>query len=171
MQIEDHLYGKKLHLPLLGEKPKKMLDEDWALLDRQETTTTALMKILSDMCEKPFANNKVHLMKKKINLKMREGAFMTEHMNDFNTLINQLSFVKIDFDEEVHALIFLASLPNSWELMRAAISNLIGNVKLKLTDVRDKIIVEEVRKKDSSEITSNALNVKTRGRGYDRNSN
>ena len=24
MQIEDYLYGKKLHLPLLGEKPKTM---------------------------------------------------------------------------------------------------------------------------------------------------
>ncbi|KAJ0096049.1 hypothetical protein Patl1_16602 [Pistacia atlantica] len=28
MQIEDHLYGRKLHLSLLGEKPKKMSDED-----------------------------------------------------------------------------------------------------------------------------------------------
>ena len=24
MRIEDYLYGKKLHLPLLGEKPKTM---------------------------------------------------------------------------------------------------------------------------------------------------
>ncbi|KAJ0092536.1 hypothetical protein Patl1_26733 [Pistacia atlantica] len=35
MQIEDHLYDRKLHLPLLGDKPEKMSDEDWALLDRQ----------------------------------------------------------------------------------------------------------------------------------------
>ena len=35
MQIEDYLYGKKLHLPLLGTKPKNMKDEDWNLLDRQ----------------------------------------------------------------------------------------------------------------------------------------
>ncbi|KAJ0098608.1 hypothetical protein Patl1_21760 [Pistacia atlantica] len=35
MQIEDHLYGRKLPLSLLGEKPKKMSDEDWTLLDRQ----------------------------------------------------------------------------------------------------------------------------------------
>ncbi|KAJ0086593.1 hypothetical protein Patl1_08704 [Pistacia atlantica] len=26
--MEDHLYGKKLHLPLLGAKPEKMSDED-----------------------------------------------------------------------------------------------------------------------------------------------
>ena len=28
MQIEDYLYRKKLHLPLLGKKPGTMKDED-----------------------------------------------------------------------------------------------------------------------------------------------
>ena len=35
MQIEDYLYGKKLHLLLLGEKPESMLVADWILLDKQ----------------------------------------------------------------------------------------------------------------------------------------
>ena len=35
MQIEDYLYGKKLHLPLLGKKPDTMGDEEWNLLDKQ----------------------------------------------------------------------------------------------------------------------------------------
>ncbi|KAG2675527.1 hypothetical protein I3760_12G007600 [Carya illinoinensis] len=79
MQIEDYLYGKKLHLPLLGRKPDDMSNEDWSFLDRQvlgvirltlsrsvahnvgkEKTTTDLMKALSDMYEQPSANNKVH---------------------------------------------------------------------------------------------------------------
>ena len=34
MQIEDYLYGRKLHLPLLGEKLEAMKVEEWALLDR-----------------------------------------------------------------------------------------------------------------------------------------
>ena len=34
MQIEDYLYGKKFHLPLLGKKPETMKDEGWNLLDR-----------------------------------------------------------------------------------------------------------------------------------------
>ena len=33
MQIEDYLYGNKLHLPLVGTKPKSMKDEDWNLFD------------------------------------------------------------------------------------------------------------------------------------------
>ncbi|KAB5573948.1 hypothetical protein DKX38_001142 [Salix brachista] len=35
MQIEDYLYGKKLHLPLLGQKPESMKDEEWISLDKQ----------------------------------------------------------------------------------------------------------------------------------------
>ena len=35
MQIEDYLYGKKLHLSLLGEKPAMMKDDEWTFLDRQ----------------------------------------------------------------------------------------------------------------------------------------
>ena len=34
IQIEDYLYGRKLHLPLLGTKPEAMKAEEWALLDR-----------------------------------------------------------------------------------------------------------------------------------------
>ena len=64
-QIEDYLYGKKLHL---GEKPTTIKDEEWTLFDRQvlevikltlsrsiahnvvkEKTTLNLMKALSDM--------------------------------------------------------------------------------------------------------------------------
>ena len=35
MQIEDYLYGRKLHLPLLRTKPEIMKAEEWALLDKQ----------------------------------------------------------------------------------------------------------------------------------------
>ena len=128
MQIDDYLYGRKLHLPLLGTKPEAMKAEEWALLDRQvlgvikltlsrsvthnvvkEKTTANLMKALSSMYEKPSVNSKVHLMKKLFNLKMVENASVAQHLNEFNTITNQLSFVEIDFDYEIHALIILAS--------------------------------------------------------------
>ncbi|XP_030941611.1 putative disease resistance protein RGA4 [Quercus lobata] len=35
MQIEYYLYGKKLHLLLLGEKPETMKDDEWNLLDKR----------------------------------------------------------------------------------------------------------------------------------------
>ena len=67
----------------------------------------------------------------------------------------------------------LVSLPNSWEPMRAAITNSIENAKLKFIDVKNVILAEEVRRKDSGEAsTSNsALNVNNRGRSSERNLN
>ena len=32
LQIEDYLYGRKLHLPLLGTKPETTKAEEWAFL-------------------------------------------------------------------------------------------------------------------------------------------
>ena len=79
MQIEDYLYGKKLHPPLLGMKLETMKDEDWNLLAHnvvKEKTTMDLMKALSSMYEKPSANNKVYMMKKLFNLKKVENTLV-----------------------------------------------------------------------------------------------
>ena len=53
------------------------------------------MKALSGMFEKSSVNNKVHLMKKLFNLKMVENASVAQHLNEFNTITNQLLFVKL----------------------------------------------------------------------------
>ena len=89
-------------------------------------------------------------MKKLFNLKMAEGAAVAKHLNEFNTITNQLSFVESDFDYEIYALIVLASLPNSWEAMRMAMSNFVRKSKLKYVDIRDLILSEEVRRRDGS---------------------
>ena len=101
----------------------------------KEKTTTDLMKTFSSMYEKPSANNKVHLMKKLFNLKKAEGTPVVQHLNEFNTITDQLSSVEIEFDDEIHALIVLASLPNNWEVMRMAISNSARKSKLKYNNI------------------------------------
>ena len=57
------------------------------------------MKALSSMYEKPLADNKVFLMKKLFNLKKAEGTPVALHLNEFNTITNQLSTVEIEFDD------------------------------------------------------------------------
>ena len=190
MQTEDCLYGKKLHLPLLGTKPETMKDEDWNLLDRQvlgviqltlprsvannvvkEKSTMNWMKALSSMYEKPSANNKVYLMKKLFNLKKAESTPIAQHLNEFNTITNQLSMMEIEFDDEVRALILLASLPNSWEVMRIAMSNSVGKRKLKYDEIRDLILSEKVCRKNANIdnaqnqafVTENKSRVRSRG--------
>ena len=52
-------------------------------------------------------------MKKLFNLKMAKNALVAQYLNEFNIITNQLLSVEIDFDDEISALIVLASLPNS----------------------------------------------------------
>ena len=54
-----------------------------------------------------------------------------------------------------------------------AVSNSTGKEKLKYNDIRDLIMAEEIRKRDVGETlgSDSALNLKTRDRGNDRNSN
>ncbi|KAE8728571.1 hypothetical protein F3Y22_tig00004205pilonHSYRG00041 [Hibiscus syriacus] len=191
MQIEDFLYQKNLYQPLSGKQPEGMKNEDWALLDRQalgvirltlsrnvafniakEKTTAGLMAALSSMYEKPSASNKVHLMRRLFNLRMTEGASVAQHLNELNTITTQLSSVEIEFDDEVRALILLSSLPDSWNATVTAVSSSSGNSKLKFDDVRDLVLSEEIRRRESGEAsTSSALHTESRGRTSERNSN
>ena len=132
------------------------------------------MKSLSGMYKKLSANNKVYVMKKLFNFKMAENASIVQLLNEFNTITNQLSSIEIDFDDEICALIVLASLRNSWEvMMRMAVSNSTGKEKLKYNDIRDLILAEEIHRRDVGETSGlgSALNLETRGRGNDKNSN
>ena len=87
MQIEDHLYEKQLHQPLVGTKPEEMLAEEWALLDRRalaivrlcltqsvafnvskQTTVKGLMETLAGVYEKSSASNRLFLLRKLVYL-------------------------------------------------------------------------------------------------------
>ena len=109
-------------------------------------------------------------MKKLFNLKMVEGTPMAQHLNEFNTITNQLSSMEIVFDDEIRALIVLASLPNSCEAMRMAVNNSAGKSKLKYDDIQDLILSEEVCRRDVgiSNAQDQALVMENRGRNRSR---
>jgi hypothetical protein len=190
MQMEDYLYQKDLFLPLSGvaKKSAAMKDEEWEILDRKalgmirlslaasvafniskEKTMKGLMEALAKLYEKPSVSNKVFLMKRLFNMKMSEGGSVADHLNEFNMVTNQLSSVKVDFDDEVRALLILCSLPESWNGLVMAVSNsLSGSNTLKFDDVVGVILSEEMRRKSRGETSGNALNMENRGRQKDR---
>ena len=146
-----------------------MTDTEWDILDKKalgpirlcltalvafniskESTTEGLMLTLAKPYEKPqpqirYFLNKVFLMKHLFNMKMSEGGYVVDHLNDFNTVTSQLSSVGVNFDDEVRALLFLCSLPESWNGLVMAISNSIsGSSTLKFDDVVGAILSEEM---------------------------
>ena len=52
-------------------------------------------------------------MKKLFNLKMVESESVVERLNEFNMLMSQLKSIKINFNDEIRALVLLSSLPET----------------------------------------------------------
>ena len=127
------------------------------------------MQMLAKLYEKPLASNKVFLMKRLFNMKMLEGGSVANHLNDFNTVTSQLSSVGVNFDDDVRALLFLCSLPESWNGLVMAISNSVsGSSTLKFDYVVGAILSEEMRRKSFGETSGNALSAESRGRRMER---
>jgi hypothetical protein len=127
------------------------------------------MDTFSKLYEKPLVSNKVFLMKRLFNMKMSEGGSDADHLNEFNTVTNQLISVKVDVDDEVRALLILWSLPERWNgLVMAVSKSASGSNTLKFDDVVGVIVSEEMCRKSTSETLGNALNMENKGRQKDR---
>jgi hypothetical protein len=188
--MDDYLNHKDLFLPLGGvaKKSMTMKDKHWEILDKKalgmirlslawsvafniskKNTMKDLMDALDKLYEKPSTSNKVFLMKRLFNMNMLEGRSVADHLNDFNTVTNQLSSVKVDFDDEVRALLILCSLPERWNGLVMAVSNSVSSSNtLKFDDVVGVILSEEMRWKRTCETSGNALNMENMGRQKER---
>ena len=111
----------------------------------KEKTTKGVMSTLAKIYEKPSVFNKVFLMKRLSNMNMSKGGFVVDHLNEFNTSTNQLSSVKLNFDDEVRDLIILCSFPESWNNLATAVSNFVpSSNNLMFDDVVGVILSEEM---------------------------
>jgi hypothetical protein len=85
---------------------------------------------------------------------------MIEHLNEMQALlflmwhINQISAMKIDFEDEVQALLFMSSMPGSWNTHVVSISNSALDGKLTLEMVKNIILNEEAKNKGKGEASS-----------------
>ena len=187
--MENILILKDQYLPVEGtiKKPSLMTNEEWNKLDRKAIATIrqylaknvyfnvsgekmaeGSWKKFHDLYEKNTASNKVFLMKKLYNLKMKEGASVAEHLNSFNIINNQLASIKIILDDEIRAILLMCSMPNSWENLIVAMITSKNIGTLKFDDVSNSLMKEELRRKSIAEKQGGvALALADRGRKMD----
>ncbi|GFZ21721.1 hypothetical protein Acr_29g0008830 [Actinidia rufa] len=92
--------------------------------------------------------NKALLMRRLVNLNLQRETTVAEHMSEFQNLVNQLTSVDLQFDDEMQALLLLSSLPESWETLVVSLSNSAPNGKLTTSMVIDALFNEEARRRE-----------------------
>ena len=99
-----------------------------------------------------------------MNLKLKEGQSITEHLNDFEGMFAQLSVVSLSLDDETRACLLLGSLPESWNTLMVSLGNLGPEGKVTLAMVRNSLFNEEIRTKDFMGNDTHALLIENKGR-------
>ena len=110
----------------------------------------AMMKALWDKLETLYQSksrvNKLFLQKKLYNLRIKDGDSMTEHLNAFNTMVSELLYVDIKISDEDKCIIFLCSLPNSWDSLVVAMGR--NTTTLKFDEIVSSLLSEEMKWKN-----------------------
>ncbi|GFZ11293.1 heat shock protein 18.2 [Actinidia rufa] len=129
---------------------------------------------LEEMYQAKTSRNKALLMRRLVNLKLQRETTVAEHTSEFQSLVNQLTSVDLQFDDEMQALLLLSSLSESWETLVVSLSNSVPNGKLTTSMVMDALFNEEARRKEmgsTDQSESQALvsdGSRERGRGQGR---
>ena len=181
-KMEDLLYVKNFHQPVFAnKKPDNKSDEEWNLLHRQvcgfirqwvddnvlnhisgETHARTLWEHLESLYARKTGNNKMFLIKQMLGLKYHDGSAMTDHLNIFQGIMNQLSAMGINFDEEIQGLFLLGSLPDSWEIIRTSLSNSAPDGVISMDLAKSSLLNEEMRRKSQGSSSSDVLVTDTR---------
>ncbi|GFY95794.1 hypothetical protein Acr_11g0001000 [Actinidia rufa] len=167
--MEDILFCKDLHNSLENkrEKPVAKTDEEWRKMNKktiglirqcighevfhhvaQETSAYELWIKLEEMYQEKTSRNKALLMRRLVNLKLQKETTVAEHTSEFQNLVNQLTSVDLQFDDEMQALLLLSSLPESWETLVVSLNNSAPNGKLTTSMVMDALFNEEARRRE-----------------------
>jgi len=113
-----------------------------------EKMATRLCSRLETYMTKSFSN-KLYLKKQLYGLRMNEGTTVSDHLNFFNKVINELLPVDVKIDVEDKALIVLSSLPESYD--HIVTNMLYGKKTLILDEVTSTLLSNEIRKRPNQD--------------------
>ncbi|XXG80321.1 hypothetical protein AAC387_Pa09g1227 [Persea americana] len=135
-RMKDVLVHRGLKKDKYRKKPKKMFIEDWEGLEEKAINVICLticddvlfnvmnigsaMKLwakLESIYMSKLLTNNLFLKKQLYSLKMMEGSWLLEHLNEFNRIVTQLLSIDVKNEGQDKALLFFSSLPPLYEHM------------------------------------------------------
>nr|GEX40906.1 zinc finger, CCHC-type [Tanacetum cinerariifolium] len=143
---------KKAHSALLLCLDNKVLRKV-----NKDSATGVWLKLETLYMTKSLAN-KLYLKKKKLfTFYMRSGKKLSEHIDEFNKLIGNLTNIDVDINDEDQALMLLTSLPRSYANFVETL--LYGRDSLTLEDFLSSLNVRELKKRTDAKDDGDGLYV------------
>ena len=115
---------------------------------------------LGNLYQSKSLMNKLFLRKKLYNLRMKDGDSVTEHLNAFNTVVSQMSYVDIKILDEDKCISLLCSLPDLWDSLVIAIGSYTSTLNFDVID--SALLLEEMRQRNMKGQNGDALYVRGR---------
>ncbi|KAK1405319.1 hypothetical protein POM88_004924 [Heracleum sosnowskyi] len=78
-----------------------------------ETHVRTLWNKLEQLYARKTGNNKLNLIKQLMSLKYQDSTAISDHLNAFQGIMNQLAGMGIKFEDEIQGLCLLGTLPDS----------------------------------------------------------
>ena len=96
---------------------------------------------------------RVSVFRKIVRLRYQDGSSMVEHINAFQGLTNNTTYLEVPLDDKVLTLLLLGSLMNSWETLVVTFGNAGPQGKhLTQEQVKSSLLNEEAHRKDKDSI-------------------
>ncbi|GAB2275083.1 hypothetical protein Dimus_039106 [Dionaea muscipula] len=124
---------------------------------------------LEQLYARKTGTNKIFLIKQLMTLRYQDRMLLTDHLNTFQGVINQLAGMGIKFDDEVQGLCLLGTLPDSWETFRMSLSNSAPEGVISMELAKTSVLNEELRKRSQgTSVRPEVLVTENRGRNESR---
>jgi hypothetical protein len=169
-RVKDLLVQQGMVKVLYGTKPEGMADIDWKELEANAVATirlcleddvmyhvmdeespTAIWLKLESWYMSKLLTNKLYLKQRLYGLKMAESSDLSQHINIFNQIIDDLKRVDVKFEDEDKALMLLNSLPTSSTYENLVTTLTWGKETLELEDVTGALLAFHQMKKNIDE--------------------
>ena len=158
-RVKDLLAQQGMVKALYGTKPESMEEVDWKELEAKAMAVIRLcladdviyhvmddesppgiwLKLESRYMSKSLSN-KLYLKQKLYGLKMMEGSDLSQHLNVFNQIINDLMRVDVKFEDEDNALMLLNSLSTSLTYESLVTTLMWGKKTLDLEEITSALL-------------------------------
>ena len=107
----------------------------------------SLWKKLETFYASKTGNNKLFLLKQLMAFKYKEGSPILDHINDFQGILDQLSGMGVNFDDEIQGLWLLNTLPDSWGTLHVSLINFAIGGKVTMEYAKTGVFSEDFRTK------------------------